>query len=94
MAGQRASGNDSNLQRNHEEGRQPLQLVGATNANFAKSWAEALVILLVAVFVIGGLEAWVRIQDVPAYTFPRRARSGSRSGTTSGRFTWITSSSH
>ena len=76
-----------------EEGNVSLSNWSAlTSANFAKSWAEALVILLVAVFVIGGLKAWVRIQDVPAYVSRRRDRR--RSGTTSGRFTWITSSSH
>jgi NitT/TauT family transport system permease protein len=47
-----------------------------TQANFAKSWGEALVIVLVAVLVIGGLEAWVRIQDVPAYTFPAPSAIG------------------
>ncbi|MFL5759888.1 MAG: ABC transporter permease [Thermomicrobiales bacterium] len=47
-----------------------------TNANFAKSWAEAAVIALVAVLVIGGLEAWVRIADVPSYTFPAPSEIG------------------
>jgi NitT/TauT family transport system permease protein len=47
-----------------------------TSANFAKSWVEALVIVLVAVIVIGGLEAWVRIADVPAYTFPAPSEIG------------------
>ena len=62
---------------NRRGGRcQPLQLVGADKRTSPRAGAKALVILLVAVLVIGGLEAWVRIQDVPAYTSPRRAQSG------------------
>jgi NitT/TauT family transport system permease protein len=47
-----------------------------TSANFAKSWGEGIVIALIAVLVIGGLEAWVRIADVPAYTFPAPSAIG------------------
>ncbi|MDQ3468135.1 MAG: ABC transporter permease [Chloroflexota bacterium] len=41
-----------------------------TSTSFARSWGEAAAILLVAVAVIGGAELFVRLADVPAYTFP------------------------
>jgi NitT/TauT family transport system permease protein len=47
-----------------------------TSANFAKSWGEGIVIALIAVLVVGGLEAWVRIANVPAYTFPAPSEIG------------------
>jgi NitT/TauT family transport system permease protein len=47
-----------------------------TSANFAKSWGEGFVIALIAVLVVGGLEAWVRIANVPTYTFPAPSEIG------------------
>lgn len=41
-----------------------------TETGFANTWREVIILLLVAAGVIGGLEAIVRIFDVPAYTFP------------------------
>ncbi len=47
-----------------------------TSMNFARSWVESLAIVLIAVLVIGGAEIFVRVQDVPAYTFPRPSDVG------------------
>src|SRR5687768_7198504 len=47
-----------------------------TSAGFARSWVEALAIVALAVAVIGGAEAWVRLRDVPAYTFPAPSAIG------------------
>ena len=41
-----------------------------TSTGFARSWAEAASIALVAVLFIGGAELFVQLRDVPAYTFP------------------------
>src|SRR5262245_36309377 len=41
-----------------------------TKTGFASTWGEALILMLVACGVIGGLELIVRVFDVPAYTFP------------------------
>src|SRR4051812_42009560 len=50
---------------------------GLTSANFAKSGSELLAIVLVAVAVIGGLEFWVRHDNVKAYILPRPSAVGS-----------------
>lgn len=42
-----------------------------TQMSFAKSGAEAMVLVLVAVLVIGGAELAVRAFDIKAYIFPR-----------------------
>jgi NitT/TauT family transport system permease protein len=47
-----------------------------TSAGFARSWFEALGIVLLAVVMIGGLEFYVRWQDVPSYTFPAPSEIG------------------
>jgi NitT/TauT family transport system permease protein len=47
-----------------------------TSTGFARSWAEAGVIALVAVLVIGGAELFIRVRDVPAYTFPAPSEVG------------------
>lgn len=47
-----------------------------TSAGFARSWIEALAIALVAVAIIGGTELYVRLRDVPAYTFPAPSQIG------------------
>lgn len=47
-----------------------------TDTGFARSWSEALAILAVAAVVIGGMEIFLRVQDVPAYTFPRPSAIG------------------
>ncbi len=47
-----------------------------THMNFAKSGAEALVIALVAVLVIGGAELAVRAFDIKAYIFPKPSEIG------------------
>ncbi|HYO29707.1 MAG TPA: ABC transporter permease [Thermomicrobiales bacterium] len=41
-----------------------------TSTGFARSWGEALSIALVAVIFVGGLELFLRLAQVPAYTFP------------------------
>src|SRR5215217_7611622 len=41
------------------------------STSIAKSWGEVAIIVIVAVLVVGGLEAWCRIADIPTYTFPR-----------------------
>ena len=41
-----------------------------TSTGFARSWGEALSIALVAVLFVGGLELFLRLAQVPAYTFP------------------------
>ena len=48
-----------------------------TSTSIAKSWGEVAVIVVVAILVIGGLEAWVRIADIPSYTFPAPSEIGS-----------------
>jgi NitT/TauT family transport system permease protein len=48
-----------------------------TSTSIAKSWGEVAVIVVVAVLVVGGLEAWVRIADIPSYTFPAPSEIGS-----------------
>ncbi len=48
-----------------------------TDQGLASTWKEAGVIVLVAVLVIGGLEAIVRYFDVPSYTFPAPSEIGS-----------------
>ncbi len=48
-----------------------------TNVGFAKSGAEALVIALVAVAVIGGLELAIRGFGVKSYVLPRPSQVGS-----------------
>lgn len=47
-----------------------------TGAGFARSWIEALAIALLAVAVVGGTELYVRVRDVPAYTFPAPSEIG------------------
>src|SRR5215217_1910451 len=48
-----------------------------TSTSIAKSWGEVAIIVIVAVLVVGGLEAWCRIADIPTYTFPRPSQIGS-----------------
>ncbi|MEA2510795.1 MAG: NitT/TauT family transport system permease protein [Thermomicrobiales bacterium] len=47
-----------------------------TSASFAQNWWQAAIIGLVAVVVLGGLEVFVRVFDVPAYTFPKPSDIG------------------
>ena len=47
-----------------------------TSAGFARTWVEAFAIVALAVVVIGGAELWVRLRDVPAYTFPAPSAIG------------------
>ncbi|HEY7036659.1 MAG TPA: ABC transporter permease [Thermomicrobiales bacterium] len=47
-----------------------------TQMSFAKSGAEALALVLVAVLVIGGAEVAVRAFDIKAYIFPRPSAIG------------------
>jgi NitT/TauT family transport system permease protein len=42
-----------------------------TSTGFARSWGEAALIVLVAVVFVGGLEVFLRVANVPAYTMPR-----------------------
>jgi NitT/TauT family transport system permease protein len=49
---------------------------GLTGTGFVRSGWEALVILLVAIVVVGGLELWVRILDIKSYAFPRPSAIG------------------
>ena len=48
-----------------------------TSTSLAKNWGEVGLIAIVAVLVVGGLEAWCRIRDIPTYTFPRPSLIGS-----------------
>ena len=41
-----------------------------TSTGFASSWGEAALIALVAVVFIGGLELFLRLAQIPAYTMP------------------------
>lgn len=50
---------------------------GLTHVGFAKSGAEAVVILLVAVLVIGGLELAIRAFGVKTYVLPKPSLVGS-----------------
>jgi NitT/TauT family transport system permease protein len=49
---------------------------GLTTTGFASNWQEAVILVLIAVGVIGGLELIVRVFDVPAYTFPAPSAIG------------------
>jgi len=48
-----------------------------TQMSFAHNWWEAVVIAGIAVAVIGGLEFFLRWQNVPKYTFPLPSQVGS-----------------
>lgn len=48
-----------------------------TSTGFARSWGEAFAILAVAVIFIGGLELFLRVAKVPAYTMPLPSEVGS-----------------
>lgn len=48
-----------------------------TSTGFARSWGEAFAILAVAVVFIGGLELFLRVAKVPAYTMPLPSEVGS-----------------
>src|SRR5687767_3605374 len=47
-----------------------------TSAGFARSWIEAMAIVLLAVVVVGGIELYVQVRDVPAYSFPAPSEIG------------------
>jgi NitT/TauT family transport system permease protein len=47
-----------------------------TNASFARSWGEALVIALFAVVIIGAIELAVRAFNIPNYIFPKPTEIG------------------
>jgi NitT/TauT family transport system permease protein len=59
---------------NQEVGLSNMSALADTG--FASNWKEALILILVACGVIGGLELIVRIFDVPAYTFPAPSEIG------------------
>jgi len=59
---------------NQEVGLSNMSALSETG--FASSGKEALILLLVAAAVIGGLELIVRIFNVPAYTFPAPSAIG------------------
>jgi NitT/TauT family transport system permease protein len=52
------------------------EAIALADTGFASNWKEALILILVACGVIGGLELIVRIFDVPAYTFPAPSEIG------------------
>src|SRR5688572_19629081 len=47
-----------------------------TNTGFARSWIEALAIVVLAIAVVGGAEAYIQLRDVPAYSFPAPSEIG------------------
>ncbi len=47
-----------------------------TSSNTIRSWRDALVILLVAVVIIGGLELWLIVSDTPTYVMPKPSEIG------------------
>ena len=47
-----------------------------SSVSVAKTGREALVIVLVAVAVIGGTEAWVRLAGIESYVFPKPSEIG------------------
>src|SRR5215216_6751411 len=47
-----------------------------TSTSIAKNWGEVAIIAIVAVLVVGGLEMWCRLADIPTYTFPRPSLIG------------------
>ena len=49
---------------------------GLAQTGFASNWKEAIILVLIAVGVIGGLELIVRVFNVPAYTFPAPSAIG------------------
>lgn len=59
---------------NQEVGLSNMSALAETG--FASNWKEALILILVACGVIGGLEVIVRVFDVPAYTFPAPSAIG------------------
>jgi NitT/TauT family transport system permease protein len=57
-----------------------------TSTSFARSWAEAISIFVVAILVIGGAEILLRVFHVPAYTLPTPSSVGQALVTNFGLF--------
>ena len=58
----------------HEVGLSGMSSLSSSNT--IQSWRDALVILLVAVVVIGGLQAWLTINETPSYVMPKPSEIG------------------
>ncbi len=58
--------------------RQEVGLSGMTglSAGAIAGWRDALVIVLVAVVIVGGLEIWLTVSDTPSYVMPRPSEIG------------------
>jgi NitT/TauT family transport system permease protein len=63
----------------NDAGHHELGLSGMSSlasSNTIRSWRDALVIFLVAVIVIGGLQAWLTVNDTPSYVMPKPSEIG------------------
>lgn len=58
----------------HEVGLSGMSSLSSSNT--IQSWRDALVILLVAVVVIGGLQTWLTINETPSYVMPKPSEIG------------------
>jgi NitT/TauT family transport system permease protein len=47
-----------------------------TSSNTVRSWRDALVILLVAAVIIGGVQIWLTVNDTPSYVMPKPSAIG------------------
>ena len=68
-----------NFNKTQAEGEGDVSLTNwsaLTNASFARSWGEALMIALFAVIVIGTIEVAVRVFAIPTYIFPKPSEIG------------------
>jgi NitT/TauT family transport system permease protein len=62
-----------------DTGRHEVGLSGMSSlasSNTIRSWRDALVILLVAVVIIGGLQVWLTVNDTPSYVMPKPSAIG------------------
>jgi NitT/TauT family transport system permease protein len=60
-------------------GHHEVGLSGMSNlasSNTIRSWRDALVIVLVAVIIIGGLQLWLIASDTPTYVMPKPSEVG------------------
>jgi NitT/TauT family transport system permease protein len=58
----------------HEVGLSGMSSLASSNT--IRSWRDALVILLVAVVIIGGLQIWLTVNDTPSYVMPKPSEIG------------------
>jgi NitT/TauT family transport system permease protein len=58
----------------HEVGLSGMSSLASSNT--IRSWRDALVLILVAVVVIGGVQLWLTVNDTPSYVMPKPTAIG------------------